>query len=230
MIIENHGIQHMDERVHFPGDSLERQEENDAIKQELAVNHGIKNYIILDCSLSTMETLKKSIMSSTLPTLLGFSEDSVDWEKCHIVANGTIVPEVWNLWDAGHGLAYISKKLNIGMETARDYISTGIKMNKCQKRPIHNNLCELYTNGQMKPIYSRTDDVYFASRYDCEKYYGDLFPEKTGTLLLYKFISANKTYKNIKFEYITKELFNQKWEEAKKDNAICVCGKPFFMV
>ena len=228
-IIENHGRQHYDEGACFPGISLKEQKENDKLKKELALKNGIEHYVVLNCSVSTMERIKNSIMDSILPSMLGFHEDDVDWEKCHIVANGAIVADAWKLWNEGHGLIYISKELKIGLETTRGYINDGIKKGECQERSNQNGFGELYTKGQMKPIYSRTDDIYFASRFDCEKYYDKLFPSKTGSFMLYKFILANKTYKGKKFEYIAQEFFNQKWEEAKTNKEIHVYGKPFYI-
>lgn len=230
IIIENQGQQHYLEDVNgqFPGTSLKMQQLNDGNKYNLAKSHGL-DVIYIDCSQSTKDWIKNSILSSTLPSILNFSEEDIDWEKCNTVACSSIVHKVWEMWNNDIPVSKIAESVQVCKSTIRSYINKGIDSGKCKpyfgvdedtKNRRYDN--SSYTNGLMNPIYCKTDDVYFASRFDCEDYYVDLFP-KIGSALLYKNINSKKPYKGKEFIYITKEDFNNLYFQNKEN----VIGKPF---
>ena len=237
LIIENHGLQHYsnESAASFAGSSLGDQIRNDNYKMALALVNHIKNYVSLDCSLSTLEWMRQSIMKSSLPKILNFKEDNIDWNKCELATSTSKVREAWNLWNQGHSCKYIAKQLNVSTTTIHNYINRGVKCGICQKtrtivlqdteprqRPVAKETP--YTNASCKPIYCSTDDVYFGSRYDCETYYPGLFPEKTGSCELFVFIKHhNGMYKNKQFKYITKEEFNNALSDPNKT----AIGKPY---
>lgn len=82
IIIETHGGQHYYggfERC--GGDTLEETIANDDYKYNVALSSGIapSNYVVIDCSKSDIEFIKKSVMSSNLLDIFDFSY--VDWEE-----------------------------------------------------------------------------------------------------------------------------------------------------
>lgn len=100
-IIEAHGGQHYIQQTRKGARTLEEEIENDKFKKEKALENGISNYIVLNCSTSDREFIKDSILSSDLPKMLGFSEEDIDWLKCDEFALGNYAKYVCELWDSG---------------------------------------------------------------------------------------------------------------------------------
>lgn len=73
-------------------------------------------------------------------------------------------------------------KYQLSDVTIRTYINQGYSIGCCDPYEIQykgNKKSETNYNLQScKPLYCETDDIYFATRFDCEKYYPDLFPKK----------------------------------------------------
>lgn len=126
LIIENHGRQHF-EQVNYMM-SLEEQKENDKEKREKAILNGIENYVELDCAFSNLEYIKKSVLESSLPQILNFSESDVNWTECEIAANKSNFLEAIKLFDSGIPQEDGAKLLNIGFHTFRDYILKADKL------------------------------------------------------------------------------------------------------
>ena len=76
-IIEVHGEQHY--RHTGRGRSLQEEQENDKLKEEIALDNGI-NYIVIDCRESTLNWIKDNILKSKLNNL--FDLENIDWIKC----------------------------------------------------------------------------------------------------------------------------------------------------
>lgn len=100
-IIEAHGGQHYIQTNRKGARTLEEETKNDKIKKRKALENGISNYIVLNCSTSDREFIKDSILSSDLPKMLGFSEEDIDWLKCDEFALGNYAKYVCELWDSG---------------------------------------------------------------------------------------------------------------------------------
>ena len=134
IVIENHGDYHY---VHGfkhikSARSLEEVQENDTIKKNLAISNGIEEtcYVILDCGKSNMEYIKESIMSSNLPTLLGFTEDDVDWHKCDEFATSSRVYEACCYWNDGiTDCKKIASLMKMHHATIKRYICKGRELN-----------------------------------------------------------------------------------------------------
>lgn len=85
IIIETHGKQHYDDSVSFSkygdrGRTLKQEQENDIIKMKLAIDNGF-NYIVINCSRSTLNFIRKNILDSNLRNILCL--DNINWNKCH---------------------------------------------------------------------------------------------------------------------------------------------------
>ena len=95
IIIETHGKQHYEESPR--GRSLAKEQENDRVKEKLAKNNGINEYIVIDCRKSDMEYIKESILKSKLNDIFDLSK--VDWLKCEEFALSNLVKEVCDYWN-----------------------------------------------------------------------------------------------------------------------------------
>lgn len=97
-IIETHGIQHYSkvQRFHFHK-TFEEEISNDNFKMYNALNNGIDLYIVIDCSLSDKDFLKKSITESDMLKLLNI--EKVDWDLCHEFATNTnLLKTISDIW------------------------------------------------------------------------------------------------------------------------------------
>lgn len=236
MIIENMGSQHYVDKngFKFEGTDLQSQIENDEYKKSIAEQNGIEKYIVLDCRESKLDFIKDSVMKSDLPYILGFEEKDIDWEECHKLACHSIMVQVWDEWNKCKDLSNLINKFGLSDTTLRTYIHNGNDCGQCDPYvPQYNNHAlpdgtrsGMHNKECSKPLYCSDDDVYFATRFDCEEYYGDFFP-KSGSQSLYQFINKGKTYKGKHFKYITKEEFNELKTRSLTDSSIKVYGDYF---
>ena len=125
-IIENHGMQHYNGWCNNKSD-LKKQQENDNLKKKLALKNGIINYITIDCRYSNTEWIKRSIMASDLPRILGFTEEEINWVECGEYAQTNRVKELCKYYN-NHKLITIkdlAKTFNIHVDTVRRYLNNG---------------------------------------------------------------------------------------------------------
>ena len=129
LIIENHGMQHYME-CSFTNRTLEEEQENDKHKQNLAYKNGISYYIVLDCRKSEMQWIKKSILSSDLPLLLGFSESDIDWDEANRYASTNLTKNVLDLYNNNMTVSCIAKQFGISEGTVYKWLHrSGIPLN-----------------------------------------------------------------------------------------------------
>lgn len=131
-IIENHGLQH------YTGwnnnvEDLQKQQAIDNEKQRLALNNGIKNYIILNCKESSIEWIKNSVMNSILPQLIHFTEEDIDWDECDRYATKNLAKEVCEYYNTHLELNPIdvAEHLHLGYSTVMAYLKKGVKYGWC---------------------------------------------------------------------------------------------------
>lgn len=88
-IIETHGKQHY--QYTGLGRSVELEQENDEIKEKIAINNKIDkdNYIIINCKESNLDFIKLNIMNSNLSKIFDLS--TIDWNKVEEFAVSNLV-------------------------------------------------------------------------------------------------------------------------------------------
>lgn len=128
-IIEMHGPQHYID-IGFRT-TLEYEQNNDKNKKEMALKNHIKNYIIINCSRSDKQYIKNNIMNSTLPSLLNFSENDINWNECHIFALSNLVKVVADKWNQTKSINVILSKLKISKSTIKNYLKIASELNWC---------------------------------------------------------------------------------------------------
>lgn len=142
-IIETHGMQHYKETSR--GRSLKFEQENDILKENLAKNNGIENYIVLDCRNSELGYIKNNIKLSRLLKLLAL--DDVDWRKCHEYACKSLVKDACLLWKEGISMKEIAKQLKISTCTVRNYLKKGKIFGLCNYDSSPKKVVQLSVNG-----------------------------------------------------------------------------------
>ena len=139
IIIEVHGIQHYEDS--FVGinsknrkiKTLKEEQQNDKIKQELALKNGIKNYIILDCRESTLEWIKNSIINSNLQEIFDVNFDNINWDKIAFNSLKSNVLIACKLWNENEYFTTedIGKILHLSSSTILKYLKKGNEAGFC---------------------------------------------------------------------------------------------------
>jgi len=172
-VIEVHGGHHYDggfSRVNRK--SLLEEQENDKVKEQLAKNNGIKNYIILDCRESDMEFIKQSVLNSELSILFDLS--NIDWLKCHEYACSSLVKEVCDLWDNSmRNIISIAEKLKISTSTVREYLKLGSELSWCDYNgevEALNNIKCISEKNKVKVVCLTTGEIFNSLKEASKKY------------------------------------------------------------
>lgn len=173
-IIETHGEQHY--RYTGRGRSLQEEQENDRIKEELALNNGIKNYIVIDCRKSEINWIKEQILNSDLVKLFDLS--TVNWDKCNEFALKNLVKEVCDYWHEhreinGEDITTkdVSKIFGLDKTTVIRYLQKGTKLGWCNYDPKEEQKKNAKVNGRQnnQPIYCEELNRIFTSITDAER-------------------------------------------------------------
>lgn len=130
MIIEMHGKQHYRD-VGKSWGSLEDVRKNDEKKESIAMENGIKYYIVVDSSKSELSFIKRSILNS-LGDFFDFSK--VNWDECDKNATKSIVKKICDVWKINktYTTTDISKELGICVSTVEKYLKIGNKLGMCE--------------------------------------------------------------------------------------------------
>jgi len=177
-IIETHGLQHYEcgfERIKSSKKhtkTLKEIQENDKIKEKLAKDNGIINYIVLDCRYSKLEWIKNSILHSKLNDLFDLS--LIDWNKCYEYTCNSLVKIACDHWSNGiRNINQIANIIKINRNTIIEYLKRGVELGWCNynaKEESTNNLKMMHKNSCKKIICITTGEI-FNSMKDAEVKY-----------------------------------------------------------
>lgn len=129
MIIETHGIQHYIENKR--GVSLQQQQENDILKERLAKENGIENYIVIDCRYSTFEWLLNNFKRELIDY---FDLNSINWDNIWEGSQSSLLLKICRRWESREkheNTRHIAKEMKLHRSTIIKYLKIGAKMNKC---------------------------------------------------------------------------------------------------
>jgi len=170
-ICECHGKQHYVDAKGIWANSSDTQE-NDKLKEKLARDNGIVNYIVLNCRKSELKWIRNSIMTSILPELLNFKESDIDWLKAHEFACKTRVKEVCDLWSKGfRNVSELVTITKISRTAIRKYLKQGTELNWCIP-PYDSKEESKKSQTQPKRIICLTTNEIFDSMLDAYNKYG----------------------------------------------------------
>lgn len=226
-IIETHGEQHYSHpRGNWTKRTIEEEQNNDKLKTNLALQNGIVNYIVLDCRKSTIDWIKKSILSNELFCQL-FNTNLIDWGKISAFRINDNYRNVCKLWNEGMPIGFIAKDLNID----RHKVSDLLKLSLENKHTTFSNE-ESIKRGSIvtsmsraKPIRCITTNQYFYSISLCEKLSEEIFGVKLTNKNMSRQIKLGKPHKGFLFEYVSAEEFNK----IKQESPELVFGDSFVL-
>ena len=232
IIIENHGLGHYKNKfVTYNGVELDDIKKNDNFKENVAKKNGIKYYIKLDCRYSELEYIKNSIMDSKLPNLLNFSDEDINWLKCHEFAVSSRVKEVCDLWNSGITNIddiYVTTKLSKVsiykfLKQGQEIGFIGKYKDTLMNNHISKTVKERYQR-HAKPIICIDNKMVFGNISILKEVFKtDLninIPKSIDKVLK----GTQKSSKGFTFQYITKEEFNKYKEECHQ------CYGDFFIL
>jgi len=203
-IIEVHGKFHYEE-CNFMSNEFKSVKENDIYKKEIALKNGIKNYIEIDCSESTLNYIKNSIITSSLKDT--FCLDKIDWKKCHESALNNTTKDICDAYNGGmkHTLD-LSNKFNMSREAVIRYLKKGQIIGWCDynsREALRINGTKNSKKGLSKKIYCVEYDMQFNSLSDCCKYLSETYginATQGGISSIKR--GKNKTHCGLHFEYV----------------------------
>ena len=149
-IIETHGEQHY--RYTGFNRTLEEEQKNDKIKEELALNNGIKNYIVIDCRKSEINWIKEQILNSELANMFNLS--NINWEECHKFACSNLVKVICDYWHKhreinGEDITTkdVGEVFGLSRSAIRIYLKQGNELNWCNYNGKEENKRSGKVNG-----------------------------------------------------------------------------------
>jgi Mn-dependent DtxR family transcriptional regulator/very-short-patch-repair endonuclease len=207
-IIEVHGGQHYEERfVNKNGakrKTLKEEQMNDKLKQEMALQNGINNYIVIDARKSDIEWIKKSVLKSNLCRMYDLSK--IDWDECkNSTANNlTLVISSMFVENDISISKKIAEKLGISYKTVVEHLNRGASLGWCNYDPnkVQSLNAKLKNKLKAKPIICLDNGMEFESASYCAKVSEDVFGVKMISSKISMVCNGNrKTYLGFKFKY-----------------------------
>lgn len=226
-IIEVNGGQHYGDRWRYRSGrhrSYEQEVMNDAAKKNLAKQHGIRDYIIIDASHSDPSWMRKSILEGhggRLTSLLGFTEHDIDWATCHDYATHNLVKAVCVYYNEHEGMTtrMVGEVFRLHYSTVSNYLKQGTVLGwcsydasqSCVRESRHAYRC------RMQPLMVQADDgryMAFESSVELISRSQDVMEAKIDRTKLYKHIDKDSCC-GYTIRRISQEEFNAiKREEA----------------
>ncbi len=176
-IIEAHGLQHYAENS-LTSRTLEYEIKNDEYKRNLAILNGVKTYIQLDCSKSSIEFIRNSILNSELSRIFNLS--SFDFNECIFDSNKEEIVKVCKYYKENNTSSRKMESIfNIHRYRIVEYLKIGNNLGLCKydKEEIEKsrkNFAKesLILRNSNKNIICINDKKIFNTYSECAKYYG----------------------------------------------------------
>lgn len=221
-IIEMHGGQHYKRVSKFDkteNDFIKRIK-NDNWKKEIALKNNIKNYVVIDCSVNTFESIIKNILSSELLNIIDISGINIETIKKNAYAN--ICETISEYWNNG---IYETNKIADYIGLTREFVVS--KLHLCNElglinydKSLSKKISQKHVTASRyqhfaKPLKCNELDLYFGNNAIASREFGkilneDVSPNNISRVLL----GERKSYKRYTFSYVSRLEFNQKKIES----------------
>ena len=132
-IIEVHGRQHYFDKESAKNELYGYCKDTDIIKEKLAKQNGIKNYIVIDCRKSNLQYIKESIINTNLLQLLNVTENEINWMECDRFTSKSFLITVCEYKNNHPELSTtdIGKVFHIARTTIQSYLQKGATLGIC---------------------------------------------------------------------------------------------------
>lgn len=133
-IVETHGYQHYKYGYH---DKLEAIQENDRFKLNIAIQNGIEKYIVIDCSDTSLESLKKKLCESDLFDILSIDNNIINWELCYKTASSNLTKQICDDYEYNYySLQQLREKYHMTRKGICNALNRGNVIGWCNYQPI----------------------------------------------------------------------------------------------
>lgn len=227
MIIETHGMQHYILRKNSKFGTLEEIQKNDKEKENLAKLNNISYYIILDCRYSTIDYIMSSINNSILSTILDLSK--INFIELNKYLNKSLMVEVCLAYKNQYpdvSTLTLESDFCVDRATITRYLKDGNKIGLCNYNGVKIGAKER-GNKSSQPIkvISIKGIYYFRSIKLLGQKYSEVFGKNMTSKCVFAVLKGKRdSYDNMKFEKISKEEFNEAFDNNKN-----VYGEKFIL-
>lgn len=170
MIIEVNGGQHVKDRGFYK--FTDREEYIvDKIKEQLAKENNIQNYITIDAYKSLMSYIRNSITKSSLSNFYDFT--NINWIHAHKKACSSNIKLACNLWNSGiSDTKILADKLHVSRGTISKYLRQGNDAGWCEyNAKIAFSKSDDRTSVNMKRVKCKTTGEEFESIAEATRQY-----------------------------------------------------------
>lgn len=188
-IIEVMGKQHYDEDTftYVGGRTLEEEQINDDVKEELALTNGIVNYFRLDFRYSDYEYMKNSFLNSNIPKCFNINIDEINFDICYQNTLKSKMIQAIDLWNKGMKTEDISKVLKVSITTTIRYLRNGTDINLCDYNGLNKKVICVTTN-EIFPSIKLANETYNTNKVgNCCRGERNFAGEKDGIKLKWMF-------------------------------------------
>lgn len=188
-IIEVMGKQHYDEDTftYVGGRTLEEEQINDDIKEELALSNGIVNYFRLDFRHSDYGYMKNSFLNSNIPNCFNINIDEINFDICYQNTLKSKMIQAIDLWNDGVKTEDISKALKVSITTTIRYLRNGTDVNLCEYNGLNKKVICITTN-EIFPSIKLANETYNTNKVgNCCRGERNFAGEKDGIKLKWMF-------------------------------------------
>lgn len=212
VILELNGGQHYKDGTGMYKKTCLEQTEIDKLKKSKAIDNGISKYLTIDCRVSSLPYIKKSIMESDVPLILNFIESDIDWNACEVKATKSILKEVCKTWekDMEQTTIDVANSYGIARTTVIKYLKKGNALGFCNYNPKQEmaNACRRNGKSLGKKIEVKKYGIsygLFNSISDLERKSGEIFGIKFYKSIISTNCRKNKLYHGYEIIPIEKE-------------------------
>lgn len=205
-IIEVHGVQHYRDTgfSKASGRTLEEEQENDRLKEKIAIESGVKYYIVIDARNSTKEWIRDSILNTRFSEM--FDLDNIDWEMCDKIATSNLTKTICEMFEENDSSISekIANKINLSRTTVARHLKLGAEFGWCNYDPTKIQKLNGSNKGSEKarPIICIETGVEFESATDCARVSVEVFGVKMLQSKISKVCNGmGKTHKGYSFKY-----------------------------
>ena len=218
ILIEMMGIQHYEDIFfsykHKKKRTLIEEQENDILKENLAKENNVDEYIKIDCRISKFDYIKNNILNSKLSEYLDF--DNVDWECVKKESESKELFKIAEEWNNGiYDVGILSKKYHHKTGTIVTYLKRldelGIIKYSPEKVKKEANIRSVKTSYQLyaKPIKCNELNLYFGNTTICSNELKKIGIKANRSNITSHLSGKKKSVASHTFSYISRSEFNQ---------------------
>lgn len=218
IIIEVNGELHYQESKWSNSRPLSYVKENDKYKRYLANKNNIKEYIVIDCSISDLEYIKENILKSELNKIFDLS--SIDWNEINSMSYGSLMKDCSDLWNSGVKSAQsIADKTGLSKATVITYLKrlAKLKLNDYDPKNELRNGARLTQEKNKKELICLNDRNKFKSIVDCISFYKELGIDFTQARISDVCRGKRNHHKGYQFKYVENLTEEEKIKYNIKD-------------